>query len=580
MKTAHKFFRDFISTLPVPLLAVLIFLFEALDFKTEFNPPLAVPILNTVFVSLFPFAIAYLAGKVYISKGYVSILATGCGMLTYGLSNLIPGWTDYIHPDSNTGITLYSSGMLLTSICYGFAVFIISSGYMERRKGSSKHIELIISYSLLFLIIYIISLDWTVNILCSSFPSIYVFQSMQELNVVVAIFLFFVCSILVFSLHHKTGQEFLYWYALALMLILVGSVAVLISKSAGNPIAWLGRTAQYLAVIYFMISITVFVKESFAQGISTEELIETFFREVEINYKTLFEMITDAIVCLDGEGRLLLWNTAAKKMFGYDLSEVRGSFFITMATQKDYFEEVGIAKPKRARSSVLSTGEMELRRKDGTFFPAEISSSARKTKKGWIITSVIKDISKRKKIEEERKKLIMKLKKALVKDFLTGLYNRRYFFEVGKKLYHNALRGNIRITIAMIDIDFFKKINDTYGHDVGDFVLKEIGLILGSHFRKSDIVSRFGGEEFCILTVNMHQAYTFQVFDRLRRKIEQTTISSGQHEIRLTVSIGMCDEFLGSLEDMVTQADAMLYKAKNTGRNRVVLFEKPVSKSS
>ena len=96
-------------------------------------------------------------------------------------------------------------------------------------------------------------------------------------------------------------------------------------------------------------------------------------------------------------------------------------------------------------------------------------------------------------------KYVETIKDASYTDFLTGLYNRRYFYQFGEMMYANADRNNLPILIGMVDIDYFKKVNDTYGHEAGDLVLKNIARILKNRFRKSDIVSRFGGEEFCIL---------------------------------------------------------------------------------
>ncbi|MDY6935791.1 MAG: diguanylate cyclase [Spirochaetota bacterium] len=159
------------------------------------------------------------------------------------------------------------------------------------------------------------------------------------------------------------------------------------------------------------------------------------------------------------------------------------------------------------------------------------------------------------------------------KDYLTDLYNRRYFFELGNQLFTNSKREQITITVAMIDIDYFKKINDTYGHAAGDEVLKQLSQILKKSFRESDIVSRFGGEEFCILTTNMDHEHSPRIFNGLRKKIGETSINIGFKKIQITVSIGICIKLMDSLEDMIEQADSMLYKAKEGGRNRVMLIK-------
>jgi len=164
---------------------------------------------------------------------------------------------------------------------------------------------------------------------------------------------------------------------------------------------------------------------------------------------------------------------------------------------------------------------------------------------------------------------IQQIKDSSNRDYLTGLYNRRYFFEMGKKLLASANRGHLAVAIALLDIDFFKKVNDTYGHDAGDLVLKSLGATLQRRFRETDIVCRYGGEEICILVVNMAEESVFDVFDSVRENIARAPIDLGGEKIQITVSIGVCVEAKESLEDMITIADEMLYAAKEDGRNQV-----------
>lgn len=166
--------------------------------------------------------------------------------------------------------------------------------------------------------------------------------------------------------------------------------------------------------------------------------------------------------------------------------------------------------------------------------------------------------------------LVRKLKEASIRDALTGLYNRRYFFDAGKKFHSCALRDSMTLAVAMIDIDFFKKVNDTHGHKAGDEVLKHVADGLSGRFRGSDIVARYGGEEFCVLAVNMNRQAALIVFDELRRSIERSRTRVDGASISVTVSIGVCCEPHKSLEEMLATADAMLYQCKRSGRNRVL----------
>lgn len=154
------------------------------------------------------------------------------------------------------------------------------------------------------------------------------------------------------------------------------------------------------------------------------------------------------------------------------------------------------------------------------------------------------------------------------KDPLTRLHNRRYFFENADKFMAGAKKKGQKLAVAMLDIDFFKKVNDTYGHDGGDVVLVRVASLIREGFPDNAITCRFGGEEFCVLL-----AYdgddVVAWFDGFRRAIERERIDADGETIAVTVSIGVCSE-PDTIESMLKLADSRLYTAKETGRNRVV----------
>ncbi|MCD6191129.1 MAG: GGDEF domain-containing protein, partial [Sulfurimonas sp.] len=138
--------------------------------------------------------------------------------------------------------------------------------------------------------------------------------------------------------------------------------------------------------------------------------------------------------------------------------------------------------------------------------------------------------------------------------------------------YINDDGMNEQFAIAMIDIDNFKKINDIYGHDTGDNVIVHLANVLMSNTNCRDIVSRFGGEEFCVVLKNINKFSAVEIFDRLRREVESSVVYSDKKEpIEFTVSIGVSLYLEEGLEETINQADMMLYKAKNAGKNQVVI---------
>ncbi|CAA6603676.1 Response regulator receiver modulated diguanylate cyclase [Rhodospirillaceae bacterium LM-1] len=165
--------------------------------------------------------------------------------------------------------------------------------------------------------------------------------------------------------------------------------------------------------------------------------------------------------------------------------------------------------------------------------------------------------------------MVERLTDMATKDALTGIHNRRFFFEAGETLFARAKRDQVALTAAMLDIDFFKKVNDTYGHDGGDAILKRVASLLRSLCRQTDVVARFGGEEFAILAVSMDDCALHPFFEKLRASLEAEEIIHAGHRIPVTASFGVCHGIGTSLESMLKTADEMLYQAKQNGRNRV-----------
>jgi diguanylate cyclase (GGDEF)-like protein len=157
------------------------------------------------------------------------------------------------------------------------------------------------------------------------------------------------------------------------------------------------------------------------------------------------------------------------------------------------------------------------------------------------------------------------------RDYLTGLYNRRYFYESMQTYMESITHTGEKFAVAMVDIDNFKNINDTYGHDVGDKVIIQLAEILSSGTSYRDLVSRFGGEEFCLVLKNINRYSANDILERIREEVASYSLvlESGEH-IHFTISIGATLHTEESLDETINLADMMLYNAKNNGKNQVV----------
>lgn len=176
-----------------------------------------------------------------------------------------------------------------------------------------------------------------------------------------------------------------------------------------------------------------------------------------------------------------------------------------------------------------------------------------------------------KKVKKRTKELSLaneELKRVATIDPLTNIPNRRYFFEASQKSFYLACREEKPFSIICIDIDLFKKINDSYGHLVGDEVLKLIAKTLNKSIRKSDVLARTGGEEFVILLQNTNLENALHLAEKIRQKVENIKYN----DIQITISLGVSEiDFIydRSVDTVFAKADEALYKAKDNGRNRV-----------
>lgn len=174
----------------------------------------------------------------------------------------------------------------------------------------------------------------------------------------------------------------------------------------------------------------------------------------------------------------------------------------------------------------------------------------------------------------EAKRLMQTLRESATVDALTGLYNRRFLQDSADQIISGARRRKSQIGLLMCDLDHFKQVNDTHGHDAGDTLLKEVASVLLGSVRESDVVIRFGGEEFLILLIDCHPGYAHQVGDKIRAAVEKMRVKINGEVLHKTISIGAAEFQVGGhgFWQAIKYADMALYQAKRQGRNQVLSF--------
>jgi diguanylate cyclase (GGDEF)-like protein len=177
---------------------------------------------------------------------------------------------------------------------------------------------------------------------------------------------------------------------------------------------------------------------------------------------------------------------------------------------------------------------------------------------------------------EELIKMNEEFRQLAITDPLTGLFNRRYFEKTMKDELAMSLRHSDKHCVLLIDIDFFKNINDTYGHLEGDRVLQHFAMSLKEQARGTDILCRMGGEEFVVMCRRINKEDAIVMADKFRRNIEKIVFRFGTDIVRITVSIGLTvfpENPDDTIDEILNQADEALYYCKRNGRNRVALYE-------
>lgn len=275
----------------------------------------------------------------------------------------------------------------------------------------------------------------------------------------------------------------------------------------------------------------------------------------------LIESMSDGVVVLDSQNRLVDFNAAASRVLGREQPPKIGQ------PARDTFAIWAEAAREFSRVNDIRT-EVVIDHPARTFLDLKISAlyDQRKNFLGRLI--VWRDITPLKTAQAE-------LQEQAIRDPLTGLFNRRYLGETLERELARAAHGNYPLSLVIIDIDDFKKLNDNFGHAMGDSILQSFANQLVDQTRVEDTVCRYGGEEFLVLLPNFNCENTLELAEKWRSSFQQSQATNGNEALHITVSCGIAEFPLSANtgEGLIAMADKSLYHAKATGRNRVVTWQ-------
>lgn len=289
--------------------------------------------------------------------------------------------------------------------------------------------------------------------------------------------------------------------------------------------------------------------------------------ELEENVGAVLSGLRDyAIYLIDPEGRIIEWNQTIRQVTGFEREDVEGRHFSVLYPEEDREPEWF----REALRHALANGrnELEGRRlhKDrGSFWGNTVLTPIHDVAgrhRGFAV--ITRDISERRRVEEE-------LRRGATTDFLTGLYNRRYFYEAAARELARRRRDGSVLSLVTFDVDHFKQINDRHGHDAGDRVLRALADACLRAVRGADVLARLGGEEFGLLLPATGLVGGLAVAENLRRTLAGLEVEAGDTLLGFTCSFGVAvaETTTVDVDDLLKRADIALYTAKQAGRNCV-----------
>lgn len=289
----------------------------------------------------------------------------------------------------------------------------------------------------------------------------------------------------------------------------------------------------------------------------------------------ILDTLYDGVYIVDRLRRIIFWNKAAEKLTGFSREEVMGKSCAHNILM--HVDETGLSlcKGKCPLAHTMEDGqpreaEVFLHHKQGHRVPVFVRAAPIRDENGEIICAVEVFGDNTPRLESRQR--IKELENIALLDALTALPNRRYLDDQLEARFAEFQRLQMNFGILMLDIDHFKKINDTYGHDVGDDVLKMLSRTMENNSRPYDIVGRWGGEEFLAIVPNADEKILAMVAERYRMLVSQSFIFHQEEPIKVTISIGGTLALKnGSIADMIKRADHNLYRSKENGRNRVTV---------
>jgi len=349
--------------------------------------------------------------------------------------------------------------------------------------------------------------------------------------------------------------------------------------------------AIVLLVAGVVVIVLVRLNLRLSREVKERRQIQDELRNSEQRFRTLIESAPLAMVTWDKQHRVTGWNRQAQELFGWSESEVLGRDFLTFMIPEDASAQVGKIVEQAIERGIESRSVNSNLTRDGRTIDVEWHNTIVPGIDGRpdSVLSLAQDVTERLRSQATLQEVNVKLKQRLddihelqaqlreqvMRDPLTGMYNRRYLDDALPGEISRAIREQTPLALMMMDIDHFKRVNDTHGHQTGDEVLRMLAEILRNEARRSDVACRYGGEEFVLLLPKMNLESARARAERWRHMFAEMDVTGEGGKFRCTLSVGIAvfPDHGNSAEDLLRNGDRALYLAKALGRNRVVTYD-------
>jgi diguanylate cyclase (GGDEF)-like protein/PAS domain S-box-containing protein len=513
----------------------------------EYTPYVLPFIFSTVALILLGIYSFRLRDKVEIAGLFsLQTLAMGVWTLCYAMelsSTTLDGkifWAKMKYLGATTGPVLW---------------FVFSLYYTNHRNWLTKPLKTILSFFVLFTVGVVFTNEfhhwyWTKIFIQPGFPETQSEHGFYFWVYAVGIYLLILASVVIYINYYRTVPVY---FRRQSILLVIGTSLPLGIRILEDFVGWDPFPKTDNVILFLLLSALLYAVALFR--FSALEI-------VPIAHSLVVQNINSGIIVLDVLGRVVELNPFVQKLLGPESRTLIG---------KHLGETLNSGLRIKYSPQLLEQVEEEIsfeREGRSSYFIVQIAPirSERKNLIGHVISLV--DITERKYAE-------MELERLARTDVLTGVTNRRHFFELAENQFGVALRYNRELAILMIDVDHFKSINDRHGHLAGDLMLQFVAQECQSHMRTTDIFARYGGEEFICLLPEQTEKGAVELAERIRRMLEQAEVKYEAQSLKVTASFGLAliqKESGLTLEQLIDRADQALYQSKREGRNRITVW--------